>query len=418
MGMTIIEKIIAAHSGDEVRPGKTVWMNLDIRSARDFGGANVVKHLQQECPDNPVADVRRTAFTFDCNAPAVTIPYANNQHICRLFARKFNVPLYDVDAGIGTHVLMENGYVGPGMTAVGTDSHFNIFGALGAFGQGMGDLDIAFAFRYGRTWFEVPPTMKVVFKGTFSHPTTAKDLALFVLGRLGASGALGRAVEFYGPQIDRLDLAERLTLCSMGTEMGAVTCLIPPTEEILEFCRSRAQHPEDVRFHKADSDAEYCEELEFDISGLEPLVAAPPKPDNVRSISEFKGKKVDSVFIGSCTNGRLEDFAVAADFLSGRKAAPGVMAKAVPATRQVFGQMLETGLVDELFEAGIIVSHCGCGGCASGQIGMTGQGEVQVSTSNRNFKGKQGNGETFLASPIVAMAAAIAGEIVPPSELM
>jgi len=418
MGQTMIEKIFSAHSGREARAGEVVWIDLDIRSARDFGGANVVKHLRREYPENPVIDIHKTAFTFDCNAPAVTIPYANNQHICRTFAREQNIPLFDVDAGIGTHVLLEKGYVVPGMTAVGTDSHFNIFGAIGAFGQGMGDVDIAFGFRFGKTWFEVPPTMRVTIRGTYDYPTTARDLALYILGKLGASGGLGRSIEIRGDQIEKLNLAERLTLCSLGTEMGAVCILIPPSREILEFCRNRALYPERVKGVEADPDAEYCEEIEIDVSGLPPLMSAPPKPDNVHPVSELAGKPVDSVFMGSCTNGRFEDFALAAEFLAGSKVSKSVMAKAVPATRQVFGELLRAGVINQFFEAGVIVSHAGCAGCASGQIGMTGKGEVQVSTSNRNFPGKQGSGETYLASPVTAMASAIAGEIVSPEKMI
>lgn len=418
MGKTMIEKIIGAHTKDEVKPGKVVWMDLDMRTARDFGGAAVVGHLRREYPDEPLENRYKTAFTFDCNAPAVTIPYANNQHICRTFAREFGVPLFDVDSGIGTHVLMEKGLVLPGMTAVGTDSHFNIFGALGAFGQGMGDVDIAFAMKTGRTWFEVPPTMKVVIKGTYDYPTTAKDLALCVLGKLGSSGALGRSVEFFGEQVERLDLAERLTFCSLGTEMGAVCCMIPPNSYVLEFCEKQASDPEAIVRYEADPDADYCEVVEIDVEGLQPMMAAPPRPDNVHPVEELAGKEVDSVFIGSCTNGRFEDFALAAEFLSGRRLSSGVMVKAVPATREVYGQLIASGILEQFHKSGIIVSHAGCGGCASGQIGMTGKGEVQVSTSNRNFPGKQGNGETHLASPLTAIACAIAGEIVSPGELI
>ncbi len=418
MGKTIIEKIIAAHSDDEVRAGQVVWMNLDVRSARDFGGANVVKNLRREYPQNPIDDASKTVFTFDCNAPAVTIPYANNQQICRIFAKEQGIRIFDVNSGIGTHVLIENGYITPGITAVGTDSHFNIFGAVGAFGQGMGDVDIAFAFKFGKTWFEAPPTMKIIIRGAYDYPTTVKDLALYIVGRMGAGGALGRAIEFYGEQIERLDLAERLTLCSMATEMGAVCALIPPSEEIIEFCRTCSRTPEKIEPVLADPDAEYCDVMEMDITDLPPQMAAPPKPDNVHPVTELAGRKVDSVFIGSCTNGRYEDFALTAEFLAGRKVTPSVMAKAVPATREVFGQMLKDGIVSQFYDAGVIVSHPGCAGCASGQIGMTGRGEVQVSTANRNFPGKQGDGDTYLASPLTAIASAIAGEIVSPESLI
>jgi 3-isopropylmalate/(R)-2-methylmalate dehydratase large subunit len=418
MAMTIIEKLIARHTGEEVAPGQVVWMDLDVRSARDFGGANVVQHFQREYGTSAVADQAKTLFTFDCVAPAVTIPYANNQQVCRQFAREQGIRVFDVDAGIGSHVMLEQGYVHPGVTVVGTDSHLNILGAVGAFGQGMGDQDIAFAFKVGKTWFEVPETIKIVIRGQYQYPTTAKDLTLFVVGKLGAKGALGKAVEFYGEQIERLNLAERLTLASMATEMGAIAALLPPTEEILDYCQKRQRPGGHVTPIAADLDAHYCQVMEVDVSGLPPQLAAPPKPSAVAPVSEHRGKPVDSIFLGSCTNGRYEDFAQVAEFLGTRKIKSSVMAKIVPATREVYGQLLDQGLVQRFFDAGIIVSHAACGGCASGQIGMTGENEVQLSTSNRNFPGKQGAGDTFLVSPLTAIASAIAGEIVSPEELL
>jgi 3-isopropylmalate/(R)-2-methylmalate dehydratase large subunit len=430
MGLTIIEKIMSRRAGREAKAGDVVWIELDIRSARDFGGANVVKGFMREYPGEKIADPHKTLFTFDCVAPAVTIPYATNQQICRDFARSQGIRVFDVDAGIGSHVMIEQGYVLPGSTVVGTDSHMNIVGAVGAFGQGMGDADIVFAFRSGKTWFEVPETIKITVEGGYEFPTTAKDLTLYVLGTLGSKGALGKAIEFYGEQIDRMTLAERLTLSSMATEMGAIAALMAPSEEILGYCRERAREggamPEPrervrgdaVERVLADRDANYCQEIRIDISGLPPQIAAPPKPSNVKEVSAYRGKRVDSVFIGSCTNGRLEDFEAAARVLGPRKVRDGVMMKVVPATREVYRTMLEAGLLKRFFDAGVIVSHACCAGCASGQIGMTGKGEVQVSTSNRNFAGKQGEGETFLASPATAAAAAVAGEIISPEELL
>jgi len=399
-GKTIIEKIIQAHSQEAVEPGKIVWMDLDVRTARDFAGANVVQNFRNHYGDAPVDDVSKTFFTFDCVVPANNIPYANNQHICRLWAREKGIKVYDVNAGIGSHVAIEEGLAVPGCTFVGTDSHLNILGAVGAFGQGMGDQDIAFAFKTGQTWFEVPPTMKVIIEGTFVYPCTARDLTLAVLGRLGSSGALGRAVEFYGPAIDALDLAGRITLASQLTEMGGIIGLIPPTTGALY----------------ADPDAEYIETVVLDITGLEPLIACPPSPANVKPVREVAGTRVDSVFLGSCTNGRFEDFAAVAEVVKGQRIQPWVMASVVPATRRVYEQMLHEGLIETLFDAGFIISNPGCGGCASGQIGMTGRGQVQVSTSNRNFPGKQGAGDTYLASPVTAAWTALKGEITVPEE--
>lgn len=409
MERTVIEKIIAAHTKDPVSPGAIVWMDLDVRSARDFGGANVVRNLVRAYGEEvPVADPSRTFFTFDCNAPANTIPYANNQQVCRVFARKRGIPVFDVDAGIGSHVLLEHGLCVPGSTVVGTDSHMNILGAVGAFGQGMGDADIAYAFRWGRTWFEVPPSMVVRLEGRPGPHASAKDLVLAVLRRLGSRGALGRAVEFRGPAVEALGFAGRITLSSMATEMGAIIGLVVPEEEVLSFVRARCGG-RPFQVYEPDPGAEYAETVTVDVEGLPPLVARPGDPSDVVEVSSVAGRPVDSVFIGSCTNGRIEDFRAAAEVFTGRRVKEGVMVRVAPATREVYGRMLEEGIAQLFYEAGVIVSHQGCGGCASGQLGMTGKGEVQVSTSNRNFPGKQGEGETYLASPATAAASAVAG---------
>lgn len=415
MGQTIIEKLLAKKSPDPIIPGGIAWIDLDVRSARDFGGANVVKNFTSNYPEQKVADAARTCFTFDCNVPANNIPYANNQQTCRKFAMKQGLKVYDVDRGIGSHVNIEEGQAVPGATIVGTDSHLNILGAVGAFGQGMGDQDIAFAFKTGRTWFEVPHSMKVIIKGTYQYPTTAKDLTLQVVKVLGSGGALGLSMEYQGQAIDALDLAGRITLASMATEMGAIISFIVPDKNVLSFLEGRSGKK--IEAITADPDAKYVKTIEIDVSKLEPLVACPYTPENVKTVREVAGRRIDSVFIGSCTNGRFEDFEMVASFLKGRKVASHVMAKAVPSTREVYRQLLEKGILQTLFDAGFIVTSPGCGGCASGQIGMTGKDEVQVSTSNRNFKGKQGDGDTYLAGPLVAAASAIAGKLADPRDL-
>jgi 3-isopropylmalate/(R)-2-methylmalate dehydratase large subunit len=407
--MTIIEKIISLHTKDTVSPGKTVWMDLDVRSARDFGGASVVKHLLKNYHGNEIADVSKTFFTFDCVAPAKDIAYANNQHICRKFATEKGIKVFDVDSGIGSHVLIEKGIAFPSAAVVGTDSHMNILGAIGALGQGMGDIDIAFAFRTGRTWFDVPETMKIILKGKPSGLADAKDIVLFMLKHLGSSGALGKAIELYGDIVGFLSLDQRITIASMATEMGAIAIFIQPDQEIVNHFKNISSA--DFPLIEADPDANYCKEIELDISGLPPLTACPPSPENVKTVKELKGTKIDSVFIGSCTNGRISDLEKTLDVMKGKIVHQRVMAKIVPATREVYAFCMEKGILHELFRTGFIISNAGCGGCASGQIGMTGKGEVQVSTSNRNFAGKQGSGDTYLASPATAAASAIAGEI-------
>ncbi len=407
MGQTLIEKILSNHSGGKaVKPGDIVDVFMDVRAARDFGGANVVKNLKDA--GLKVADPTRTAFTFDCNPTGSDQKYAANQQACRLYAREHGIRVYDIDAGIGTHLAIEQGLVGPGGTLVSTDSHANILGAIGAFGQGMGDVDIAAAWAHGRIWFQVPPSVKVVFKGTPSRNATAKDLILAALKVFGANGLLGYSAEFSGPAIEALDLAGRITVASMGTEMGAIIVLIPPSPAIIEFSKQAG-----AAFTPAfaDPDAQYEKTFEVDVNNLEPMISRPGHPEDVVDVRVVAGTPVDSVIIGSCTNGRYEDIRAATELLRGRKVAPGVVLKIVPATDVIWQRCLKDGLFADLKEAGAMIGNAGCAGCAAGQIGQNGPGEVTVSTGNRNFEGKQGQGKVFLASAETAAATAIAGVI-------
>ncbi len=416
MSKTVIEKIIQVHTEDDAVPGKIVWMDLDVRSARDFGGPNVVKSYEREYSSLPLADSKKTFFTFDLCVPASSLKYADAQQVCRDFAQKHNVEVFDVNKGIGSHVLIEEGLAGANSTVVGTDSHLNILGAVGCFGQGMGDVDITFAFRTGKTWFEVPETIKVLLKGRFSYPATAKDLTLKVLKELGTKSAALKAVEFYGEAVRDLSLAGRITLCSMVTEMAGVIGFIPEFEDSL---REEIEGFSKTKFNpvQADKDCHYSEVIEISVEGLTPQVAVPFSPDNVRNVSELKGTKIHSGFIGSCTNGRTEDLALAARVLKGKKVKEDVMLKIVPATAKVYKEVLEQGILQALFRAGAIISNPGCGGCADGHLGLTGEGEVQISTGNRNFEGKQGKGKTYLASPAVVAASCVRGEIASPEDI-
>jgi 3-isopropylmalate/(R)-2-methylmalate dehydratase large subunit len=408
VGATIVEKIISAHSGRQVSPGDVVDVFLDARIARDFGGANVVKNIEEH--GLGIDDPERTFFTFDCNPCGSDQRYAANQQICRRFARARGIRVYDIDRGIGTHLAMDEGLVGPGGTAVSTDSHANILGAIGAFGQGMGDQDVAGAWASGSVWFKVPPSVKLVLSGTPGPQSTAKDIVLACLKRFGASGLLGKAGEYHGAKAGELSVDERITIASMATEMGGIITFFPPNDEVLECCRE-ARTGEPPPAHP-DPDAEYEDEFEIDIEGLGPLASRPGKPDDVIEVGEVAGRKIDSVFIGSCTNGRYEDLRAAATILRGRKIAPGVVLKIVPSTDRIWRRCLEEGLVRVFKEAGALIGNAGCAGCAAGQIGQNGPGEVTVSTGNRNFPGKQGKGEVYLASPETAAASAVAGEIV------
>jgi len=416
MGKTIIEKIFQAHSGDEIKAGSVAWIDLDVRTARDFGGPNVVKHLRENYDGNYIEDPGKTYFTFDLSVPAKTIKYAINQQICRKFAKETGMKLFDVDEGIGTHVLIEKGIVTPGSTAVGTDSHYNILGAVGAFGQGMGDTDIAFAFKTGRTWFEVPETMRINIEGTYRWPSTPRDLTFAVMKKLGSSGMLGMAAEYYGNEIEKLSLDGRITLASQTTEMGGIIAFIPPDEKIIDFMSRRARR--DVKGIYADEDANYVKEVHVDIDELEPMVASPPKPTNISPVSEMEGIEIDSVFIGSCTNGRYEDMLAAAKILKGRKVKKGVNLRITPSTKEVWARAIKGGLVDIFINAGAVVfTNPGCGGCAEGMPGLVGEDEVELSTTNRNYKGKQGPGKIYLVSPATAAASAVNGYLTSPDSL-
>jgi len=407
MGKTIIEKIISSHSAQSVKPGDIVDMKIDARIARDFGGANVVKNLEES--GLTIDDPEKTFFTFDCNPGGSSQKYAVNQQICRQFARNNGIRVYDIDSGIGTHLAIDEGLVCPGETLVSTDSHANIIGAIGAFGQGMGDQDIAYAFSRGKVWFKVPATVKIILKGQPSPLASPKDVVLYLLKELGANGLLGLASELYGDYVENLGLSGRITIASMNTEMGGICSFFPPSEQVIAYCQNASRR--DFRPVFADENAEYAKILEFDIGNLEPLLSRPGHPEDVIPISRVQGQKIDSAFIGSCTNGRYEDLLQAADILRNKKIAPGVVFKIVPSTDKIWQRALKDGLVSRFKEAGVLVGNAGCAGCAEGQIGQSGAGEVSVSTGNRNFAGKQGKGEIYLASPATAAASAVAGYI-------
>lgn len=412
--MTIIEKIIAAHSNqDVVKPGDIVDVFIDARAARDFGGANVVKNLVDNGLD--VADPARTIFTFDCNPGGSDQKYAANQHYCRQYAREKGIRVYDVDAGIGTHLAIDKGYTFPGSTFVSTDSHANIMGAISSFGQGMGDQDIAAAWAKGAVWFKVPASVKLVLTGKRPEGLSAKDIVLNLLSIFGANKLLGYSVEIYGEETEKFTLAERITIASMGTEMGAIILMFPTSPLLLaELKRITGK---DYPAVTAGPDAVYDKTIEVDMSKFVVMVAKPGHPHDDTSIDTVREVKIDSGFIGSCTNGRIEDLRVAAAVLKGRKVAPGVVLKIVPATDAIWTQAMDEGLIQTFKEAGVLVSNAGCAGCAAGQVGQNGPGEVTISTGNRNFEGKQGKGFVYLASPAVVAASAVAGYITTPDRI-
>jgi 3-isopropylmalate/(R)-2-methylmalate dehydratase large subunit len=405
MGRTIIQKIFATHSQENPAVDAIIDVTIDVRVARDFGGANVVKHL--EAHQLQIDDPKRTFFTFDCNPGGCDQKYAENQQLCRSYARSHGIKVFDINAGIGTHLAFEQGLVKPGDTFVSTDSHANILGALGVFGQGMGDIDIAQAFASGSVWFKVPPTVKIVLEGVPPKTATPKDVVLKMLQQLGANGLLGYAAELSGDYIDTLSIDGRITIASMATEMGAIILFFPIDTVTQEYYKKN--HVLNIQPIQADPDASYEKTITISLTGLEPMISKPGHPEDVVPVKTVAGIPVDSGFIGSCTNGRLEDMRAAAAVLKGKTIAPGRILKIVPATDAIWNLCLKEGLVKIFKEAGALVGSAGCAGCAAGQIGQTGKGEITVSSGNRNFAGKQGKGEIYLASPETVAASLVAG---------
>ena len=412
--MTIIEKILAKHANKSVvKPDEIIDVFIDTRAARDFGGANVVKNLI----DNglKVNDASKTCFTFDCNPGGSDQKYAQNQQYCRQYARENGIAVYDVNTGIGTHIAIDSGLVWPGSTFVSTDSHANIMGAIGSFGQGMGDQDIAAAWANGAVWFKVPKSVKINLNGKRPVDVSAKDIILNLLSIFGANKLLGFSVEIDGEEVNRLTMDERITISSMATEMGAIIILFTASPEIMKYCEEKTGRK--LELIKADKDAVYEQVHNIDISKFVPMVAKPGHPHDNAAVASVSNTKIDSAFIGSCTNGRLDDMRVAAAILKNKKVAPGVVLKIVPSTDQVWNQCLQEGLIKIFKDAGAMVSNAGCAGCAAGQVGQNGPGEVTISTGNRNFEGKQGKGFVYLASPAVVAASAVAGYITDPTHI-
>ncbi|MEN8119242.1 MAG: aconitase/3-isopropylmalate dehydratase large subunit family protein [Bacteroidota bacterium] len=406
--MTLLEKIITNRSKfEQVKPGDIVDIEIDARAARDFGGPNVVKNILDN--NLSIDDPTKTFFTFDTNPTGSDQKYAVNQHKCRVFARERGIKVFDIDAGIGTHTLIELGLAYPGSTAVTTDSHANILGSVGAFGQGMGDKDIAVAFNRGKVWFKVPKSVRINLNGKRPDKVYAKDIVLNLLNRFGANQMLGYSIEIYGEEVDKFTLDERITIASMATEMGAIIILFTPNDAIMDYCNAATGRK--LELIKADENAEYEHVYDLDLSSFIPMVSLPGKPHDAVNIIEAKKTKIDSAFIGSCTNGRMEDMREVAAVLKGKHVAPGVVLKIVPATDHIWNQCLEEGLIRIFKDAGVLVSNAGCAGCAAGQVGQNGPGEITISTGNRNFPGKQGQGSVYLASPATVAASSLAGYI-------
>ncbi len=418
-GKTIIEKILSKASGKDVYAKDRVWTEVDLAVIRDFGGPNAVLEFDEFTNKGKVKNPDKIAITFDYQAPAKDLKVAQNQALCREFAKRQGIKnLFDVNSGIGQHVLLEKGLIKPGTVVIGTDSHMNLLGAVGSFSTGVGTTDIVACWYSGKLWFRVPETIKVVFFGRYKEPTSVKDLTLKFVKEIGPDEPNYKSLEFVGEPIDNLSLAGRLTLGSMVTEVNGKICFINPTDETLNFLKERVK--ERFEIEKSDEDAEYIEEVEIDVDNLVPQIACPHSPDNVVPVEEVEGRFFNQGFIGSCTNGRFEDFEIAARILKkAKKIHSDIRLIIVPATREVASQMLRAGLYEVFMDVGGMIANPGCSLCTAGHHGVLGKGDVLLSTSNRNFLGKLGKGsEVYLCSPATVAASCVEGKITDPRKYL
>jgi 3-isopropylmalate/(R)-2-methylmalate dehydratase large subunit len=419
MGMTITEKIIADHAGKkEVKPGDLATVKIDLAMANDVTAPLAIKILEKYNIDK-VFDPEKIALVLSHFVPAKDIKSAEQAKMVRDFAKKHNIRWFFREGeGIEHTILPEEGIVVPGDLVVGADSHTCTYGALGAFSTGMGSTDIAYAMATGETWLRVPHSMKFIFYGKPSAWVMGKDLILHTIGQIGVDGALYKAMEFEGEAIRHLSMDQRFTITNMAVEAGAKNGIIAPDEKTLQYVSQRAKKPWKV--YHSDPDAEYSKIYEWDAGKLEPLVAWPYLPSNVHPVSASTHITIDQAFIGSCTNGRIEDLRIAAKILKGRKVHPYVRCIVIPASKKVYTQALKEGLIDIFLEAGCVVSVSTCGPCLGGHMGILAEGERCISTSNRNFPGRMGHpkSEAYLANPAVVAASAVLGRIAHPEEVV
>ena len=404
---TISQKIFSRASGSAgmVEPGEIVEAGVDYAMSHDGTSVLAIRAFQDMASEK-VWDQERIVVPFDHIVPANNETAAELQKDVRAWVREQNIAnFFDSGCGVCHQVFPEQGFALPGLLLVGADSHTCTYGAFGAFGTGVGATDMAEIYSRGRLWFKVPETLAVRLSGRSRPNVSAKDIALMVIGQLGADGATYKAVEYIGPAAEALSISGRMTLCNLGVEMGAKAAIVPPDEKTEQYLAGRARQAYQPVYSDPES---YDQTIEYDISDLEPQVAAPFRVDNVRPASELAGLPVDQVFIGTCTNGRLEDMEAAARILKGKQVKARTLV--IPASRQVLLEALQKGIIQILVEAGAMIGPPGCGPCLGAHMGVLAEGEVCVSTSNRNFPGRMGKGGlVYLASPATAAASALQG---------
>jgi len=417
--MTIAEKILADHAGlDYVEPGQLIEVDVDVALGNDIT-APIAIEIFKKTGVKEVFDRAKIALIADHFTPNKDIKSAEQVRLLREFSEEHAiVHFYEGgDVGVEHCLLPEKGIVLPGDVVIGADSHTCTYGALGAFATGVGSTDLAAAMITGKTWFKVPESIKLVYSGQLQPWVSGKDLILYTIGDIGVDGALYMAMEFTGPVIESMPMAERMTMSNMAIEAGGKAGLINPDEETRQYVEPRAKR--EYRFFQSDSDATYKKVIEYDCTEIEPQIAFPHLPENTVGISEVGTVELNQVVIGSCTNGRIEDLAVAANILKGKKVAKGLRLIILPATPRVWADALAQGYLKIFSDAGAIIGPPTCGPCLGGHMGILAKGEKALSTTNRNFVGRMGHpeSEVYLASPAIAAASAVLGRIGSPTEL-
>ena len=419
MGMTLTQKILAAHAGlAEVKAGQLINAKLDIVLGNDITTPVAINEFERAGFDS-VFDKEHIAIVLDHFVPNKDIKSATQSKQCREFANKYDIlNFYDVgQMGIEHALLPEKGIVTAGDCVIGADSHTCTYGALGAFSTGVGSTDMAAGMATGMAWFKVPSAIKFVLKGKFSPRVSGKDLILHIIGMIGVDGALYKSMEFTGPGVASLTMDDRLCICNMAIEAGAKNGIFPVDETCEAYLKGRSRR--EWKKYEADPDAEYERTITIDLDTLVPTVSWPHLPENTHPAAEGRDIKIDQVVIGSCTNGRISDMRDAAEVLKGRKVAKGVRCIVLPATPTIWRQAMKEGLFDIFTDAGCIVGPPTCGPCLGGHMGILGDGERCIATTNRNFRGRMGSleAEVYLASPCTAAASAVTGVITSPEKL-
>jgi 3-isopropylmalate/(R)-2-methylmalate dehydratase large subunit len=416
--MNISEKILAKASGKPVvHPGEIVDVQVDIVMVHDLTGPLAIEAFKK-IGVSKVWDNKKVVIILDHQIPAESVKMAELHKMLRKFAKEQAIRIYDVgEGGICHQVMPEKGYVTPGSLIVGADSHTCTYGAFGSFSTGIGSTEAAAVFATGKLWMKVPETIKFNVIGQFPEYVTPKDLVLYIIGKVGVDGAIYKSTEFAGQTIREMSIAGRMTVCNMAVEMGAKNGIVEPDETTHKFLQTRVpKNKLQIDQLKSDSEAKYQKTINIDVNEMEPQVACPSSVDNVKSISKVGNVEINQAFIGSCTNGRIEDLRIAAQIVKGKHVKSGVRALVIPASQEVYAQAIKEGLVEIFTESGALMCGATCGPCLGGHIGLLASDEVCVSTSNRNFIGRMGSPEAdvYLASPAVVAASALTGRLTDP----